>query len=449
MLEWLGAGATEQRWFADKARRATDIAVRWQEPLPESPEIVLTVAEYAFESGPPSLYFVPQYRGSGGEATADPAFAGWLLDSLAGRAAIPAGMSWSHLPGADPSTIQPAPGRLLGVEQSNTSIRFDEQALIKINRRLTVGPSPEAELAAVIAKAADSSFAARTFGVLTLTGVAEEAIVVGIATEYVPNTGDAWAYLLSILTDPDDPTGEIATEIERIADVTAAMHIGLTSDPWRSDVSPEPIRPSAIEQWEADGVQAFREIERAILELEPRLKPDALRLASLLPTAAPVLREQLHGFQALRGTYRMRIHGDYHLGQLLRTPDGGDVVVDFDGEPNRPLSERRDKYAALRDGAGMLRSFAYARGTAERADESNNRSAAWLAWENHARDRFIRRYQERLSGQPIPLIPARAEDTRVALTALELEKAIYECGYELGNRPDWLWLPLSRLVRAG
>jgi maltose alpha-D-glucosyltransferase/alpha-amylase len=123
--------------------------------------------------------------------------------------------------------------------------------------------------------------------------------------------------------------------------------------------------------------------------------------------------------------------------------------VDFDGEPNRPLSERREKYSALRDVAGMLRSFAYARGTAERAGDGRDHSAAWLAWENDARDRFIRRYQERLSDHAILLIPERTEDTRVAFTALELEKAIYECGYELGNRPDWLWLPLSRLVRAG
>jgi maltose alpha-D-glucosyltransferase/alpha-amylase len=447
MFEWLGTEATGQRWFADKARRMTGITVLWQEPLPEHPEIALTVAEYAFESGPPSLYFIPQYEETGAEATADPAFTRWLLGSLVGRASLPPGMSWSHFPGVDLSGIQHGPGRLLGVEQSNTSIRFDDRALIKLNRRLAAGPSPEAELAAVIAKAADSTFAARTFGVLSLSGIAKGPIVVGIATEYEQNTGDAWGYLLSILTDPEDPSGTVATEIERIADVTAAMHIGLTSDPWRADVSPELIRTESIERWEADGVQALHEIERTIAETH--LVPDAQPLATLLPTAVPVLREQLHGFQALRGTYRIRIHGDYHLGQLLRKPDGTYVVVDFDGEPNRPLSERRDKYSALRDVAGMLRSFAYARGTAERADDGNYRSAAWLAWENHARDLFIRRYQERVSDRSVPLIPERAEDTRVALTALELEKAIYECGYELGNRPDWLWLPLSRLVRAG
>jgi trehalose synthase-fused probable maltokinase len=449
MLDWLGGSATERRWFADKARRTTGIAVRWQEPLPGTPEIALTVAEYTFESGPPSLYFIPQYEQSGSEATADPAFMTWLIDSLVGRAPLPPGLAWSHFPGADLGVIQRVPGRLLGVEQSNTSIRFDDQALIKLNRRLTAGPSPEAELAAVIAKAANSTFAARTFGVLSLAGVAEVPIVVGIATDYVPNTGDAWTYLLSILTDPMDPSGAVATEIERIADVTAAMHIALTSDPWRSDVAPELIRPDDIERWEADGRHALHEIDRTIVDLETRLAPDAQPLATLLPSAVPVLREQLHGFQALRGTYRIRIHGDYHLGQLLRKLDGAYVVVDFDGEPNRPLSERRDKYSALRDVAGMLRSFAYARGTAERATEGNYRSAAWLEWENHARNLFIRRYQERMAGQPILLIPERSEDTRVALAALELEKAIYECGYELGNRPDWLWLPLSRLVRAG
>ena len=103
---------------------------------------------------------------------------------------------------------------------------------------------------------------------------------------------------------------------------------------------------------------------------------------------------------------------------------------------------------ALRDVAGMLRSFSYARGTAERSSQSTGRPEAWLEWERSTRDRFVRRYLERISNHPIRLVPSSAEDVRIALGALELEKAIYECGYELSNRPEWLWLPLSRLVRA-
>jgi trehalose synthase-fused probable maltokinase len=449
MLDWLRTEVPRQRWYADKTRQIAEVSIEWNTPVPDSPDVQLTVVRYRFNSGPDSLYFIPVAGESGEDAAAHPAFTTWLIDSLSGRVEIPSGLSWNRFPNSGTELLASREGRPLGAEQSNTSIRFGDDSLIKLNRRLTIGPSPEAELAAVIAKAADASFAARSFGVLTMAGVAEEPISIAIAAEYVPNLGDAWSYILGLLTDPDDASGAVAAEIEQMADVTAAMHIGLTSDPWRRDVAPEPIKSADIADWEQAGINALGELERKIAGLQSTLQPDALRLVRLLPTAAAVLREQIHGFGALRGTYRIRIHGDYHLGQLLRKPDGGYVVVDFDGEPNRPLHERRDKYSALRDLAGMLRSFAYARGTAERSDPVLGRSAAWLAWENRARDLFIRRYLGRVARQPTPLVPASLEDTRIALAALELEKAVYECEYELGNRPDWLWLPLSRLVRAG
>jgi maltose alpha-D-glucosyltransferase/alpha-amylase len=449
MLKWLRNEVPRLRWFADKTRRTESVEIAWSAPVPGATDVLLTVARYRFESGPDSLYMIPFRTSIGKEASADPAFTTWLIDSLADRAEMPTELSWTRFPNAATGSLSYREGRLLGAEQSNTSIRYGDETLIKLNRRLTIGPSPEAELAAVIAKADNSSFAARSFGVLNLSALTDEPISVAIATEYMANVGDAWGYLVELLTEPDDAPGAVAAEVEQIADVTAAMHIGLTSDPWRRDVAPVPIRADDIADWERAGLDALGDLERMLSDLEATLRQDALRFAHLLPSASAVLREQLRGFTALRGTYRIRTHGDCHLGQLLRKPDGGYVVVDFDGEPNRPLHERRDKYSALRDVAGMLRSFAYARGTAERSDSVGGRSAAWLSWENRARDLFIRRYLERIAGQAVPLVPASPEDTRIALAALELEKAIYECGYELGNRPDWLWLPLSRLVRSG
>src|SRR6476469_985060 len=447
MLEWLRNEVPRLRWFADKTRRVESVEIAWSTQVPGTRDVFLTVARYRFENGPDSLYLIPVRTDE--DASADPSFTSGLMDSLADRAETPTALSWTRFPNAVTGSLSHREGRLLGAEQSNTSIRFGDEALINLNRRLTIGPSPEAELAAVIAKADNSSFAAKSFGVLNLSALADESISVAIATEYVPNVGDAWGYLLGLLTDPEDASGEVADEIEQLADATAAMHIGLTSDPWRREVAPELIRADNIADWERAGLDALGDLERALSDLEATLQPDALRLAHLLPSASPVLREQLGGFAALRGTYRIRIHGDYHLGQLLRKPEGGYVVVDFDGEPNRPLHERRDKYSALRDVAGMLRSFAYARGTAELADSVGARSAVWHAWENRVRDLFIRRYLKQMAGQAVPLVPASPEDTRIALSALELEKAIYECGYEVGNRPDWLWLPLSRLVRSG
>jgi maltokinase len=448
-LDWLRNTAPTQRWFADKTRKVVDVQVAWQESITPGHEIAMVVAEYHFSSGPPGLYFLPIDTVTGEDASARPEFTTWLLDTIAGRQSLPERLTWSRLTTDDLTLLPTTPGKLLGVEQSNTSIRYGDHALIKLNRRLTIGLSPEAELAGVIAKANDASFAARIYGTLMWNDVAEAPACVAICSEFVPNLDDGWGYLLSRLTDPDDRADVIRPEIEQIADVTAAMHLGLTSDPWRTDVSPEPISTDDMDRWEASGVIALEQLVRDLTEHAETLDPAARRLAELLPTAAPILREQLHGRHSLRGTFKIRVHGDYHLAQLLRKPDGGYVVVDFDGEPNRSLSERRDKYSALRDVAGMLRSFAYARGTAERSDRIGGRSASWLEWERRAREQFLARYQERMSGQQIPLIPAATDDMRLALAALELEKAIYECGYELSNRPDWLWLPLSRLVRAG
>lgn len=448
-LDWLRDKAPVQRWFADKGRTLTDVRIIWRMANGGPRELSLVIAEYTFTTGEPSLYLVPFLTGSGEEATAHPVLARWLLDSLANRSLLAPGLTWSRLTDEDLILPGSPPAALLNVEQSNTSIRYGEQLLVKLNRRLTVGLSPEVELAAVIAKAADASFAARTHGALLLEGIKDSPICLAICSEFIPNVGDAWAYLLEQMSDPTDPSGAVISEIERIADVTAAMHIGLTSDSWRRSVSPEPITTNDIERWETSSLEAFDEVRRSLEQQRSTLASGASDLLGLLPHADAVVRHALEGFHSLRGTVKIRTHGDYHLGQLLRTSDGAFVVVDFDGEPNRSLAERRSKYSPLRDVAGMLRSIAYARGTAERAAGVVNESAAWHDWERRARQGFLDRYQQRILAQPLPLLPTAKEDVRQALAALELEKAIYECGYELSNRPDWLWLPLSRLVHAG
>jgi trehalose synthase-fused probable maltokinase len=447
--DWLLDVAPKERWFADKTRAVVDVQILWQAPIVSHPEIDLVVAEYTFSGGGASLYLVPIESDSGAEATANPAFATWLLDSLSNPGLLAPGLAWNRLTLDDLTLPGGSKASLLGVEQSNTSIRYGDHLLIKLNRRLTIGPSPEVELAAVIAKAGDASFAARTHGALLLEGVKDESICLAICTDFVPNQGDAWAYLLSCLTDPGEPASASIAEIEQIADVTAAMHVGLTSDPWRREVSPEPIASEDIKRWEGNALAALEKLQRTLAEQHAVIEQGAHELIDLLPPAMPMIRESLQGFRALRGAFKTRTHGDYHLGQLLRHPTGHYVIVDLDGEPNRSLAERRDKYSPLRDVAGMLRSIAYARGTAERADVIEGRRAAWLEWEMRARAAYLAQYQERMAGQPLPLLPGSSEDLRQALTALELEKAIYECGYELSNRPNWLWLPLSRLVHIG
>jgi maltose alpha-D-glucosyltransferase/alpha-amylase len=146
---------------------------------------------------------------------------------------------------------------------------------------------------------------------------------------------------------------------------------------------------------------------------------------------------------------KLRVHGDYHLGQVLKTPDGF-VIIDFEGEPARPLAERRRKQPALRDVAGMLRSLSYAaHAVAFRRPEPERAAAlvALTAWEAQARDAFLAGYLGQVAGSPVPLVPATAEALRSAVAPFELQKAAYELRYELDNRPDWVAIPLAGIRR--
>ena len=154
------------------------------------------------------------------------------------------------------------------------------------------------------------------------------------------------------------------------------------------------------------------------------------------------------GFDLLRGTYKTRVHGDYHLGQVLVTHDGRLLVVDFEGEPQRPAYEREAKYSPLKDVAGMLRSLNYATGVvASSLDvQAVAESRRWLdRWETEARSRFLAGYRAAIVTAAVPIAPQDDENFAKAVSALETDKAFYEVRYELSSRPDWAWLPIDSL----
>jgi maltose alpha-D-glucosyltransferase/alpha-amylase len=170
---------------------------------------------------------------------------------------------------------------------------------------------------------------------------------------------------------------------------------------------------------------------------------------------APNIREQLAGLRILQqeGLVKTRFHGDYHLGQLLRAADvqpgepGEWIVLDFEGEPARPLAERRAKHSPLRDVAGMLRSFNYAVRMALSQQENRTVTGSapleeWAAaWEREIRAQFLEGYREAAAGAPF--LPADPTLLRQLLAVFEMEKAVYELGYEANNRPDWIWVPVE------
>jgi trehalose synthase-fused probable maltokinase len=206
---------------------------------------------------------------------------------------------------------------------------------------------------------------------------------------------------------------------ERIGDLTARLHRALASRP--GDVG-FPARPVTIEEtadWRASAER------QAALAVDSVGGTEHEHLVALAPAVRARFADAFGS--ATSNASVSRIHGDLHLGQLLARPDGGFAVIDFEGEPSRPLAERRGPTSPLRDVAGMLRSLDYAARTAER--ESGLAADPWLI---RARDAFLGAY-----GAVDPAL----------LSAFELEKACYEIRYEAAMRPDWLWLPLAAVER--
>ena len=308
--------------------------------------------------------------------------------------------------------------RRLRVEQSNTSVVLGERLILKLYRLLEPGDNPDLEIGAFLTAVgfADTPAVA---GSITYRPDEGEASAAAMLQELVPSRGDAWAAMLDALgTDPAEGV-EIAARIGR---VTAAMHAALAS---RSDDPAFPARPATVAEAAGWRASAERQLSQAVGALSGDPHD---RLVGL----APAVRARFaDSFGAASGAAPVsRIHGDYHLGQLLAQPDGGFSIIDFEGEPARPLAERRQPSSPLRDVAGMFRSLDYAARTAQRSS-----SLAPDDWLPRARGAFLDAYG------------AMGPSEEALLEAFELEKACYEVRYEAGNRPEWLWLPLTAVGR--
>ncbi len=418
----------------------------------------------------------------------DPAFCSGLLDAIDQRRRFSTnGLRLSAirvLPlrglsggGSEP----PAPSVARG-EQSNTCIVYGDRFVLKLLRRVEAGVNPDLEIPRFLAKKTEFSNVPPIVGLLDFRGTEGEPATVGIMTRYVPNQGDGWTYTMdalsryyeAILSRPALPTASIPRaqplqlanqpppgpevlqlfgpflEIARLlGQRTAELHLALSSDAESPDFAPEPFTPfylRGLQQSMRNGVaHVFPTLRQRLKDL-----PEADRaIAEKVLNARESVLDRLASFARRPiDASRIRIHGDYHLGQVLFT--GKDFVIfDFEGEPARSLGERRLKRSALRDVAGMLRSFHYAAWAAislresgadlspERTGDLEAGARLWYAWVGSA---FLKAYLER-SGQAL-FLPRSREDLAIFLEALVMEKAVYELGYELNNRPDWVKVPL-------
>ena len=306
-------------------------------------------------------------------------------------------------------------------EQSNTSVVFGDALIVKHFRRLVEGVNPELEITRHLTEHTTFRNAPRLAGALEYVDAQGAVATLAVAHELVRDGRDGWQWLLGRLAAGD---GAIEA-LRRLGRTTAELHVALampTADP---AFGTEPIDRSDVARW------------TAALERQVHAAHEAAGRRSLpsMPAAAG------RAFDGLLGVAKIRHHGDFHLGQTLAVRDGQDfVLIDFEGEPLRPLQERRRKHTPLRDVAGMLRSFAYAAATTERTGRETG------DWERAARAAFVDAYRTAAAGAAF--LPASSEAFQRAVAALELEKAAYEIVYEANNRPDWLEIPVRGFVNA-
>jgi maltokinase len=444
VAEWLSS----RRWYATKSRRIATLEFVETISLESGSPLVLALVQTGFATGMHELYqlplsFIPP--GDLGEreaimhgadwvavdAIADPELARELLRAIDAERTIETDEGCTRFcrVGSGAPLRHDDSVRPMGVEQSNSSIVFADETVLKVFRRLEPGTNPELEMLRFLTEREFASIAPLQ-GYYEYESRALQATL-GVAQRFYPDAVDGWTLALDqIGTDP----AAFLVSLGALGEATAGLHNALASD--HDDPSFAPEEPSS-EALALLVATIDEEIERVFVRL-----PEDERIGTLASRGQDVREQISQRAQLGVGGRSIRTHGDYHLGQTLRvgTPHSDWLIIDFEGEPARPLFERRQKTSPLRDVAGMLRSFAYAAS----ASAIQRSIPAPGDFERRARETFLERY---LGVIDSGLLPGGEAATRNLLAIFELEKAIYELKYELDNRPDWLPIPVAGITR--
>ncbi|MCW3011905.1 MAG: hypothetical protein JWO90_2309 [Solirubrobacterales bacterium] len=438
----------EQRWFASKSRDLSAVNLLETLTLRESDEqpLVLALVEARFATGTHELYQVllgareatPKdeegtiLEKAGWElydAVGDPEQGGILAGFFDGDREIPGAhgcVRFHHTEGAPAMGSHPDV-RPMGAEQSNSSVILDDKFVLKVFRRLEAGDNPELEMLKFLTEQGFQSIA-RLQGWYDYSGELMDATL-GVVQDYVGDATDGWELALAAIGAGDD---SLIDRLRDLGAVTGDMHraLGSSMDP---DFAPDEPSDDALALLTAT---IDEQIERVWVDLpqdDPAVEPILHRGQEIRD------RLQMMSHVGVGGRY-IRHHGDFHLGQTLAKPDGGWVILDFEGEPARSLRDRRRKRSPLRDVAGMLRSFAYAAS----ASELLHGKAAPADWEERARAAFLEGYHAHVDPK---LLPAGHAAIDKLLAIFELEKAVYELRYEIDNRPEWVGVPVAGIAR--
>ncbi|MBN2195091.1 MAG: putative maltokinase [Polyangiaceae bacterium] len=422
------------------------------------------------------------------DASAQPAFATALLQAVRARAMLPGragelrSAALRGLRELSPDEVAQMPVKANGAEQSNTSIIYGDRFIMKLFRQVEEGINPDVEIGRFLTERRPFAQVPKLGGVVEYWASGKSEATVAMVQELVANQGDGWTHTLELLAafrarclarkggpsaDLQAPgsllalaraeipvavsrlLGEQLAEVELLGRRTGELHLALGGDLTRPDFRPEPFtamhQRSLFEGTRGRLNSTFRLLERRLKTLS---KPSATTARAVLARRKEVDRLLYRILEPGLEARRIRCHGDYHLGQVLFT--GQDfVIIDFEGEPARPLSERRFKRTPILDVAGMLRSFHYAAVTAVRAEgvarRDQKRAQAWLeVWHRWVAASYLRSYLEVIRGSG--LVPEDDEKLGVLLDFLTIEKCVYEIAYEVKNRPDWVTIPLEGLI---
>jgi maltose alpha-D-glucosyltransferase / alpha-amylase len=400
------------------------------------------------------------------------------LRGLAGSLTASPEPSFREIRGPSGTSLEPT---ILSTDQTNTSMVFGDRMILKLFRQVEEGLNPDLEIGRFLTGQARFDHVPPTAGSLEYSRDRAKPSILGILQGYVPNEGDAWQFTLDSLRNylddvhtrkPEENEPALArhlslvtlagSEVPPLAQEmfapyleaarllgrrTAELHAALASSRDDPVFAPEPF----TDFYQRGMYQSMRTLTSQVfrlLRIRAQQIPQAIQIVDLEETILARFRRIVD--QRI-GSVRIRTHGDFHLGQVLYT--GRDfVIIDFEGEPARPLSERRIKRPPLRDVAGMIRSFHYAAYTALFHDaggkfQSENPSflEPWiLFWYTWVASQFLHTYLE--VAAPAQILPTSTEETEILLDTLLLEKAMYELRYEINNRPDWVRIPIQGIL---